>query len=104
MCAKCHKRKFIIISYMIINLVPLEQQASDLPSRLLPPWLEGAVHPFTGFAVQSHIEYLQEAKRLNSRQAWWAFIYKHFHFMVNYKPGSEKVDALSQQCRDKGEP
>lgn len=36
-------------------------------------WLEGAQHPFTILTDHKNLEYLRSAKRLNPRQARWAF-------------------------------
>ncbi|KAL0175541.1 hypothetical protein M9458_027871, partial [Cirrhinus mrigala] len=36
-------------------------------------WLEGALHPFTIITDHKNLQYLRDAKRLNPRQARWAF-------------------------------
>ena len=45
-----------------------------------------------------NLEYLQTAKRLNSRQARWALFFSRFNFHLAFRPGSKKVkpDALSR--------
>uniref|UniRef100_A0A8D0CEB7 Gypsy retrotransposon integrase-like protein 1 n=1 Tax=Scleropages formosus TaxID=113540 RepID=A0A8D0CEB7_SCLFO len=60
-------------------------------------WLEGAVHPFVVLTDHRNLEYLETAKRLNSRQARWALFFTRFHFTVSYRPGTKngKADALS---------
>lgn len=60
-------------------------------------WLEGALHPFTLLTDHRNLQYLQEAKRLNARQARWAPFFTCFNFQVTYLPGlkNAKADALS---------
>ncbi|KAJ8004563.1 hypothetical protein DPEC_G00137580, partial [Dallia pectoralis] len=62
-------------------------------------WLEGAEHPFLVLTDHRNLEYLQGAKRLNSRQARWSLFFNRFRFTVSYIPGSKngKADALSRQ-------
>ncbi len=45
-----------------------------------------------------NLQYLQEAKRLNPRQARWALFFTRFRFKISYRPGSKniKADALSR--------
>ncbi|KAL0183738.1 hypothetical protein M9458_019434, partial [Cirrhinus mrigala] len=61
-------------------------------------WLEGAKFPFTILTDHRNLEYLRSAKRLNHRQARWAFFFTRFDFSVTYRPGSKntKADALSR--------
>ncbi|KAK3519255.1 hypothetical protein QTP70_023101 [Hemibagrus guttatus] len=61
-------------------------------------WLEGAKHPFLVLTDHKNLEYLQAAKRLNSRQARWALFFTWFDFTISYQPGSKntKADALSR--------
>ncbi|KAK3536778.1 hypothetical protein QTP86_025088, partial [Hemibagrus guttatus] len=61
-------------------------------------WLEGAKHPFTVLTDHKNLEYLRAAKRLNPRQARWAFFFTRFNFTISYRPGSKntKADALSR--------
>ncbi len=61
-------------------------------------WLEGAQHPFVVITDHKNLQYLQEAKRLNPRQARWALFFTRFRFMISYRPGSKniKADALSR--------
>ncbi|KAK3528451.1 hypothetical protein QTP70_000140 [Hemibagrus guttatus] len=62
-------------------------------------WLEGAQHPFLVLTVHRNLEYLRNAKSLNSRHAQWALIFTRFHFSVTYRPSSKnsKADALSRK-------
>lgn len=62
-------------------------------------WLEGACHPFTVLMDHRNLEYIQQAKRLNPREARWALIFTHFNFQITYRPGSKngKADTLSQR-------
>ncbi len=61
-------------------------------------WLEGAQHPFLVITDHKNLQYLQEAKRLNPRQAIWALFFTRFRFKISYHPGSKniKADALSR--------
>ncbi len=61
-------------------------------------WLEGVRHPFVVYTDHRNLEYLQEAKRLNPRQARWALFFTRFHFTISYRPGTKntKADALSR--------
>ncbi len=61
-------------------------------------WLEGAQHPFVVITDYKNLQYLQEAKRLNPRQARWALFFTRFRFKISYRPGSKniKTDALSR--------
>ena len=38
-------------------------------------WLEGALHPFIVWTDHKNLEYIKQAKRLNSRQARWALFF-----------------------------
>ncbi|KAG1954691.1 retrotransposable element [Pimephales promelas] len=60
-------------------------------------WLEGAKHPFIVITDHRNLEYLREARRLNTRQARWALFFTRFNFKVTYRPGPKntKADALS---------
>ncbi len=60
-------------------------------------WLEGTQHPFVVITDHKNLQYLQEAKRLNPRQARWALFFTRFRFKISYRPGSKniKADALS---------
>ncbi|KAI4900897.1 hypothetical protein NFI96_007222 [Prochilodus magdalenae] len=62
-------------------------------------WLEGANHQFLVWTDHKNLAYLQQAKRLNSRQARWALFFARFDFILSYRPGSKnaKPDALSRQ-------
>ncbi|KAL0200281.1 hypothetical protein M9458_003468, partial [Cirrhinus mrigala] len=62
-------------------------------------WLEGAVHPFTIITDHKNLQYLQDAKRLNPRQARWALFFTRFRFTITYRPGSKNIpaDVLSRQ-------
>ena len=52
-------------------------------------WLEGAQHPFLVWTDHRNLEYLQQAKRLNPRQARWALFFGRFDFTLSYRPGSK---------------
>ena len=62
-------------------------------------WLEGTKLPFLVWTDHKNLEYLQSAKRLNSRQARWALFLTRFNFSLSYRPGSRNIkpDALSRQ-------
>ncbi|KAI2654876.1 Transposon Tf2-6 polyprotein [Labeo rohita] len=62
-------------------------------------WLEGSKHRFLILTDHRNLEYIQSAKRLNSRQARWALFFTRFNFRISYRPGSKngKADALSRQ-------
>ena len=62
-------------------------------------WLEGAHHPFLVWTDHKNLQYIQQAKRLNPRQARWALFFNRFDFTLSYRPGSKnlKPDALSRQ-------
>lgn len=61
-------------------------------------WLEGSELPFLVWTDHKNLEYLRNAKRLNSRQARWALLFSRFNFLLSYRPGSKNVkpDALSR--------
>ena len=61
-------------------------------------WLEGAEHPFQVLTDHKNLEYIQQAKRLNLRQARWSLFFNRFQFILTYRPGSKnlKPDALSR--------
>ncbi|KAL0161345.1 hypothetical protein M9458_045070, partial [Cirrhinus mrigala] len=61
-------------------------------------WLEGAEHPFQVLTDHKNLEYLQQAKRLNPRQARWSLFFNRFQFLLSYRPGTKNVkpDALSR--------
>ena len=40
-----------------------------------------------------NLEYLQTAKRLNSRQARWAVFFSRFNFHLAYRPGTKNVKS-----------
>uniref|UniRef100_A0A8P4GQF0 Chromo domain-containing protein n=1 Tax=Dicentrarchus labrax TaxID=13489 RepID=A0A8P4GQF0_DICLA len=63
-------------------------------------WLEGAAFLFVVWTDHKNLAYLRSAKRLNSRQAWWALFLDRFVFTLTYRPGSRnaKLDALSRQA------
>lgn len=62
-------------------------------------WLEGSRIPFLVWTDHKNLEYLQSAKRLNSRQARWALFLTRFNFTLSYRPGSRNIkpDSLSRQ-------
>ncbi len=61
-------------------------------------WLEGLGVPFVVWTDHKNLEYIQSAKRLNSRQARWALFFRRFDFSISYRPGSKNIkpDALSR--------
>ncbi len=61
-------------------------------------WLEGSGVPFIVWTDHKNLEYIQSAKRLNSRQARWALFFGRFEFSISYRPGSKNIkpDALSR--------
>ncbi len=61
-------------------------------------WLEGSGVPFIVWTDHKNLEYIQSAKRLNSRQARWALFFGRFDFSISYRPGSKNIkpDALSR--------
>lgn len=61
--------------------------------------LEGSEHPFTVWTDHKNLAYIQDAKRLNPRQACCALFFTRFRFILSYHPGSKNVkpDALSHQ-------
>jgi len=61
-------------------------------------WLEGAQHPFIVWTDHKNLEYIRQAKRLNSRQARWTLFFNRFLFTLSYRPGSQNIkpDALSR--------
>lgn len=61
-------------------------------------WLEGAKFSFEVITDHRNLEYLRDAKRLNSRQARWSLFFTRFNFKVTYRPGDKnvKADSLSR--------
>ncbi len=61
-------------------------------------WLEGAKHPFQVLTDHKNLEYIQQAKRLNPRQARWSLFFNRFDFILSFRPGSKnlKPDTLSR--------
>ncbi len=61
-------------------------------------WLEGTQHPFQVLTDHKNLEYLQQSKRLNPRQARWSLFFNRFQFLLSYRPGTKNVkpDALSR--------
>ncbi|KAL0148088.1 hypothetical protein M9458_056628, partial [Cirrhinus mrigala] len=61
-------------------------------------WSEGLGVPFIIWTDHKNLEYIQSAKRLNSRQARWALFFGRFDFSISYRPGSKNIkpDALSR--------
>uniref|UniRef100_A0A8C7WWZ3 Gypsy retrotransposon integrase-like protein 1 n=1 Tax=Oryzias sinensis TaxID=183150 RepID=A0A8C7WWZ3_9TELE len=62
-------------------------------------WLEGAEHPFVVWTDHKNLDYIRNAKRLNSRQARWRLFFDRFSFVLSYRPGSKNIkpDALSRR-------
>ncbi len=54
-------------------------------------WLEGLGVPFIVWSDHKNLEYIKSAKRLNSRQARWAFFSGRFDFSNLYCPGSKNI-------------
>jgi len=54
-------------------------------------WLEGAMHPFLVWTDHKNLEYIRQAKRLNSRQARWTLFFNRFLFTLSYRPGSRNI-------------
>ncbi|KAF7699157.1 hypothetical protein HF521_003899, partial [Silurus meridionalis] len=75
-----------------------ELLAIKLPLDEWRHWLEEAEHPFTVVTDHKNHQYLQEARRLNPRQARWALFFTRFQFHINYRAGAlnGKADALSR--------
>ncbi|TKS65685.1 Retrovirus-related Pol polyprotein [Collichthys lucidus] len=61
-------------------------------------WLEGSKLPFLVWTDHKNLQYIQAAKRLNSRQRRWSLFFTRFNFTLSYRPGSRntKPDALSR--------
>lgn len=76
----------------------VKTEQSRLPWRNGMAWLEGAEQPFLVWTDHRNLEYLQFAKRVNSRQARWAIFFNCFNFPLSYRPDSKnmKPDALSR--------
>ena len=68
-------------------------------------WLEGTKQPFLVWTDHKNLEYIQSAKRLNSRQARWALFLTRFNMSLSYRPSTRNVkpDALSRQFTEKEE-
>ncbi len=73
----------------------LEEWRHWLEGAVHPHWLEGAVHPFQVITDHRNLEYLQDAKWLNPRQARWALFFTRFHFTVTYRPGTQNSRVVS---------
>lgn len=60
-------------------------------------WLEGSAQLFVVWSNHKNLLYLQNTKRLNSRQAQWELFLSCFKFSLTYLTGScnIKPDALS---------
>ncbi|KAM5126258.1 LOW QUALITY PROTEIN: uncharacterized protein ACMZJ9_021553 [Mantella aurantiaca] len=61
-------------------------------------WLEGALHTITVFTDHKNLEYIESAKRLNSKQVRWSLFFSRFKISITYKSGAKiiKADALSR--------
>ncbi len=57
-------------------------------------WLEGSGVPFIVWTDHKNLEYIQSAKRLNSRQARWALFFGRFDFSISYRPGSKTSNPM----------
>ncbi|KAK1797203.1 hypothetical protein P4O66_008285 [Electrophorus voltai] len=62
-------------------------------------WLEGAKHVFLVWTDHKNLAYIQQAKRLNRRQARWGLFFARFDFTISYWLGTKNIkpDALSHQ-------
>ncbi len=54
-------------------------------------WLEGAQHPLQVLTDHKNLEYIQQAKRMNPRQARWSLFFNRFQFLLSYRPGTKNV-------------
>ncbi len=61
-------------------------------------WLEGANHPFQGLTDHKNLEYIQQAKHPNPRQARWSLFFNQFDFILTFRSRSKnlKPDTLSR--------
>ena len=68
-------------------------------------WLEGTKQTFLVWTDHKNLEYIQSAKRLNSRQARWVLFLTMFNMSLSYRRGTRNVkpDALSRQFSEKEE-
>ena len=55
----------------------------------------GAKHPFLIWKNHRNLEYIQVARRLNTRQARWAMFFTRFVFTLSYRPGSQNAKAAA---------
>ncbi|KAL0151259.1 hypothetical protein M9458_053450 [Cirrhinus mrigala] len=87
-------------AYYSKKLTPVEQNYGIGDRELLAikqaleewrHWLEGAKHPFQVITDHKKLQYLQNAKRLNARQARWSMF-----FTYQPKHKNLKADALSR--------
>ncbi len=51
-------------------------------------WLMGAQHTFQVLTDHKNLEYIQQAKRMNPRQARWSLFFNRFQFLLSYRPGT----------------
>ncbi|KAM4705173.1 MAM and LDL-receptor class A domain-containing protein 1 [Rhinophrynus dorsalis] len=60
--------------------------------------LEGSQVPVIIQTDHKNLQFLEQAQRLNPRQARWALFFTRFNFIITYIPGSKnrKADALSR--------
>ena len=77
-------------AYMSHRLTPAERGYDVRDRELLAVkialeewrhWLEGAQHQFLVLTDHKNLEYIQQAKRLNPRQARWSLFFSRFQFM-----------------------
>ncbi len=59
-------------------------------------WLEGAQHLFRVLTDHKNLEYLQQAKRLNHRQARLSLFFNGFQFLPSYRPITKIVKPDTQ--------
>lgn len=102
-----HDKKLHPCAYFSQSLSPAERNYDVGDRELLAVklaleewrhWLEGAEQPFVIWTDHKNLEYVQQTKRRNSRQARWSLFFGRFNFILTYRPGSKntKPDALSR--------
>ena len=82
------------------HLSPAEQNYDIVNKELLAvklaleewrQWLEVTQVPFQVWTDYKNLEYLQTARRLNSRQARWALFFSRFNIHLAYQSGMKNV-------------
>lgn len=72
-------------------------------------YLEGSPHQITVYTDHRNLQYFQQARVLNRRQARWSQFLARFNFVIKYRPGKQQAvsDALSRRmymAPSKGDP